>query len=854
MSKNYENDQYDEIAKFGDIDSVFELDQSALEEEVEEDYEIDQETRDKYMVNEDKPSDNVDYDDSEDDDYDFDEELALQLGPESKDETEVKESIDVETDTSETEETTSEEAESEEEVDVKESETEDNSEIESTEILDTTEPEVEESETEEDVADDEPTLKDIINSEEATEEEPLSEEEQKLASEPQKLFESPNNHEEPEIKEESTSNDTKSEEDDDIPEIESPEDIEKRVKENSTSESYDEFMKMSFRTRVDSYYQRYSEEDILKYLEQYDDPDDKEIIKDLYITEYVKYSQFINFEKNPEANNELWVLVAGMFADTIEHDKYTEKIKPEIVSLTEVEDPNLISDPNIEETKLYQKQQKDKYDKYKIDRTIFDIRDDEDVVNSSIFDDKRTLDRDFYESEFYKIHKEVMTPDRYCDMSNIHSTVRINIDTSYLPVIDYSTGVRVICIDTNDTDQYRINPLLIHRKIQFAYRIPFRDIKLRVLYSDNAKNNPHATIAALKKLVAYKYINDKYKITLNRNYTIAYTTDPKFIDMFEQGDPDSKRAESSYTFTPKPYNCQLGVIVLDKKTDKDRKSIRRNQIRRDIGKYEKPSVDDYDIHFVLSARVVKNDLRLRNPALPPEERFVEYLITQYTETNSVIIKDGFQVITACLIKEHIEKYGRGVGYSVSYEYDRDGLVSPAVVGMLDARDGVVPQQGSRPNSIDVLGEFILPPSRLKLDGVFPFERGRLDVRNFAPITIQRRYPRDLWSNYDLSTLDGRYEFIRSRGFEEFIKMKPIVFDIEPSALNMLFSGDMIRNITKVSMEALRDKNSADTETILYKQSELEYINSLGDGQYSTFHKMLFTAFDSIIDAISKQNK
>ena len=102
--------------------------------------------------------------------------------------------------------------------------------------------------------------------------------------------------------------------------------------------------------------------------------------------------------------------------------------------------------------------------------------------------------------------------------------------------------------------------------------------------------------------------------------------------------------------------------------------------------------------------------------------------------------------------------------------------------------------------------------------------------------------------------DGRFEFIRSRGFEEFVHMKPITFDVEPSALNMIYSSDMIRNITKVSMDALRDRNSADTEAILYKQSELEYINSLGDNSYGTFHKMLFTAFDYILDSMSNKNK
>lgn len=860
MPKNYKDDEYDGFVS-GDIDDVFELDQTALEEETEDD-EIDAETRNKYMIDD----DDADYEDYEEEPLDEDipvDHVDDSITPDEKE----SENEIVTPEQSTTEETTPDESivdEEERKVETRISSEEnsmDVSTVDQTKENDNVETKQEvtvESNDDTDSSDFEgDTLSKIEIKEDVSQDVIVIDEkdEEKSLSEIIKENETSDDEEPSESIDEVIQDEkvTKNE-DQNIPNIETPEDVEAEVKNKSDDKSYAEFMVTSFSARVDAYYNRYSEKDIVTYLEKFNTPEDKAVIKDLYITEYVKYSQFIDFEKDPMAKQDIWVLVCGMFADTIEHEKQIGKIKTEVIQTKEIVDPRIKEDPNIEETKYYQKKQNEKYEKLRIDRTIFDIRDDEDAEKSSIFDDKRTLDRDFYESEFYKIHKEVMTSDRYADMSQISSKVIINIDTSYIPVIDYSSGIRVICIDTNDTDQYRLNPMLIHRKVPFSFRVPFRDVKLRVMYSDNAKHNPHATATALKKIVAYKYINERYKIKLNRNYTIAYTLDPKFIELFENGDPDSKRAESSYNYSPKPFNCQLGVIVLTKKTDEDRKSIRRNQIRRDIGKYEKPSVDDYDIQFVLSARIVKNDLRLRNPSLPPEERYVEYIITQYTETNSVIIEDGFQVITACIIKEHIEHYGRGVGYAVSYEYDRDGLVTPAVVSMLDARDGVAPQLGTRPNALDVEGLFTLPPSRLKMDGVFPFEKGRLDRRNFSPITIQRRYPRDLWANYDLSTNDGRFEFIRSRGFEEFIHMKPIVFDVEPSALNMIYSSDMIRNITKVSMDALRDRNSADTEAILYKQSELEYINSLGDNSYGTFHRMLFTAFDYILDNMNNKNK
>ncbi|MDE7099771.1 MAG: hypothetical protein K2N99_00940, partial [Malacoplasma sp.] len=477
--------------------------------------------------------------------------------------------------------------------------------------------------------------------------------------------------------------------------------------------------------------------------------------------------------------------------------------------------------------------------------TIFDITDDEDEENCSIFDDKRTLHKDFYESEFYSIHKEVMTSDRFADMSKINSRVIINEATSYIPVIDYSTGVRVICIDTNDTDQYRLNVQIISRKIPFSYQTAAgRGIKLRILYLDDIKNRPMAVICALKKLIAFKYIKDRYKIKLNRNYVISYTTEAKWVEMFEKGDPDSHKPENSPTFQTKPANLTIGIIILDRKTYKDKRAIRRSQIMRDTNsKYEPVCAEDYDAQFVISARITKNDLRLRNPTLPKEERYVEYQITQYNEANPVIILDGFQVITACIIKEHKENYAPGTPYAISYEYDRGGLVSPSVVSMLDENDGVELSYNQRPNNFDVDGEYTLPPSRLKLDGVFDFEVGRLDKRLFSPSTIQRRYPRELWNNYDLMTKDGRIQFIRSRGFEEFLKPKALIFDVMPYALNMLETGQMISDILKINPTSLYDRNSRDAENLLFKQSELNYKKSLGDSTAGKFQMFLIETID-----------
>ena len=617
-----------------------------------------------------------------------------------------------------------------------------------------------------------------------------------------------------------------------------------------------QFLVDRFRQMLKHYYTTYKESDLVSYIEQYIDKDNnRDIFREKYIKTFTMFSSAIDFG-NIEASQALWVVSAGQFADEIELQKSLGDINSEVIENAVVIDSSkVIEDENIRSTREYQRMQDEKMSKYKLDRTVFNITDSEDEENCSIFADKRTLDKDFYESEFYSIHNEVMASDRFADMSKITSKITINEETSYIPIIDYSSGIRVICIDTNDTDQYRLNPLFISRKVPFRFQTNRRTpVKVRVLYSDDCKNRPMAVICSLKKLVGYEYIKPRYKIKLNRNYVIAYTTELRWVEMFEKGDPDSHKPESSPYYTSKPANMAIGVIVLDAKSEKDRRAIRRHQIERDIGRYEPASADNYNIEFVLSARIIRNDLKLRNPTLPKNERYVEYIITQYTEANPVIILDGLQVILACIIREHKANYSLGTPYAISLEYDRDSLMSPAVIAMLDERYGLEPAYGSRPNNVDIESQFILPPSRLKLSGVFDHEKGRLDKKFFNAAGIQRRYPRELWNNYDLTTRDGRIQFVRSRGFEEFFHIKPVMFDVMPYALNMIETSDMIQDITKVSIDMLADRNSTDSENILFKQNELNYRKSVQGTPYGKFQMFLVDALNYLIDDFGKKNK
>ena len=629
---------------------------------------------------------------------------------------------------------------------------------------------------------------------------------------------------------------------------------EKEYFETESDGSLADFMKKSFKKRVAEIQSAFTENALINYLEGYSSKEDRKLIQDQYCFEYGKYYKYVDF-KNPNAKAALWILVAGEFAELIEQKKFNGEIQPVVETSNVGDDPNNIEDENITAIKEKRRKESAEQSKYGIDRCVWDIDDNIAEENTSIFDEQKDLFSEFKKTEFYGILTQVMESTRIADMSQIQCKVSIKESCGYYPIIDFNTGVRVICIDTEDSSQYNNHPLLFNRKLPFQFKVPKHGIKTRIIYSDICRECAIAVVFALKKLIAFDYIKPRYKINIANNYVISYTTEQMYLDMFEKGDPDSKRPGSSTYYSPKPATNFVGVVVLDKKTEKDIKSVHRNQIYRDLNRMPDISVDNYDPQFILSARYIRNDLRLRNPTIPANQRFVEYIITQYTECNSVIVNDGIQVVCACIIKEHRLNYGPGTPYSISFEFDRDNLLTPAVVRMLDNRDGFELSMIKKCQPLECMQTFILPPSRRKLDGVLPSEKGRLDIRYFSPQGIQSRYreQRDLWSRYDLTTQQGRNEFIKSRGFEIFISPKYMTFDIMPECLMNIENGNVIRNIQKISITALSDRNSDDTINLLNKQKEMEYYKSLDQSELGTFQKFLINATNIMLDFLGQNN-
>lgn len=628
--------------------------------------------------------------------------------------------------------------------------------------------------------------------------------------------------------------------------------------ESVESDEFDLNRNQHFKDRVKEILERFPPAKISDWLKSAKEGGEEEldILKDFYIKEYAFYNGHIDFT-HPNAKADLWTIVAYDYYKltswknaSIEGTSVESEKRPDGMT----GDGTLIENEYSRNMKERKKVLEEKYRKYKLDRTFFHISEDEEEC--SIFEVRKSLMDEFVSSVFYNIHKEVLTSDAVFDMSKIHANIIINEQTHTIPIIDYSTGIRCICINTSDVNQYHLNAMLISRKIKFSFKLSNGErMRVRILYSDDCTTRSVAIVSMLKKLIGFKFMNKRFITTLNRNYVMAYTTESQYVNMFEYGDPDTNDPGNSTYNIPKMNNMCVGIIVLDKKTLKDRQSMRRNQIRDDshgnMFGGEDVSAFDYNAHFVLSARIIKNDLRLRDPSYMKQDRYVEYTIVSITESNAVIINDAMQTICAAIINEHKKKYDPGTNYSISFELDRDNFVSPSIIDMIDCRDGIELSNARRINSpADIAHQFILPPSRLKMSGVYEIEKGRLDSRFFSPHTIQHNYPeRSLWQNYDIFTQQGRIEFIKSRGFEDFFIPAPIVYDIEPYVLDMLETSDLARNLIKISVAMLRDKNSEDSEQLLFKQRELNYLKGIDENgkTFGGFQKFLFSVMDYFIN-------
>lgn len=377
--------------------------------------------------------------------------------------------------------------------------------------------------------------------------------------------------------------------------------------------------------------------------------------------------------------------------------------------------------------------------------------------------------------------------------TNIPAAYTINEDTFELPVVDFQSGVRIICVDCNKVGQMKVNITLMERKIKFNYDLPKgQKYRLIYLYSDclTTKERTKATIKNIIKIVNRDNFDGRRILTLAGNYTLFYTDNIPVIRSFE--------AENSSYPQGKPCSKEIGIIALRHKTGRKEEQFKftAKDFMNYLNKDYRMDMKNHNLYMVASARYV---------VMPePANKTVKYLITDYCELSDSILKDGLDHIVGAIIKEHKSnntvKDPRYLGtnfaeykYQFEFEFDPSTAPSPSLEIWYDG-DGLF----RIPDSFeDGQGKCYIRVPEYRTN---PTDGYRKDTRLFLPIPFSKMFRADIEkAGVDVTSEKNRRKFIEQLGFIEAFYPRTRHFLLNPINTMKLEFTSSIFGMSKVDL-------------------------------------------------------
>lgn len=382
-------------------------------------------------------------------------------------------------------------------------------------------------------------------------------------------------------------------------------------------------------------------------------------------------------------------------------------------------------------------------------------REDEETINELI--DDEDLYEEFNNSKLGILIKMVNK------RTEIPYQIIISEQSYDIPIVDFNTGVRVVCIDANDEDQMRV-PIDVEKNVPFRFnmtgneRIRYRRL---FLYSDSV-NTPKrfkASLQALSKIVNRDKFDTRRIINITgkeAKYDLFYTDDKRVIDEFEE-----KNSPNAYG---KPNTHKIGIIALRNAIERKQKYSTKDILDYFSKNSYKFDMKNLNLYIILSARYIVQP--------NPVTQTVTYTITDYVENGATIIKDGLDVIIAAIMKEHLINYPTYRNSNFVFEFDPASLPSPSLEILDDAGD-LIPTT----NMLGYSTCFIR-----KADFRKDFKDSyRQDERYFTSAkTLSKKFELELKTSGLNITFDRmREKFIESLGFVKFFQPKIKQFMINP---------------------------------------------------------------------------
>ena len=398
--------------------------------------------------------------------------------------------------------------------------------------------------------------------------------------------------------------------------------------------------------------------------------------------------------------------------------------------------------------------------------------------------DEVDLINEFKESDLGKVIYDV------CKRTGLNAKFTISEDTFEIPVVDFESGMRVICIDCNKVGQMKVQLAIMERQVEFGYPLP-KGTKygLAYLYSDclTSKERTKATIKNLIKIVNKEKFDGRRIINLAGNYTLFYTDSIPVIRSFE--------AENSSYPQGKPCTKEIGIIALRHRSGKHEEFTAKDFMNY-LNKNYKMDMKNHNLYMVATARyIVKPD---------PMSKTVKYQITDYSELADSILMDGFDHIIGAIIKEHklnnTVKDPRFLGtdfsqykYQFEYEFDPSTLPSPSLEIWWDNENFFKTFDSFE----DGQGKCFIRVPEYRTNSTDGY---RKDPRLFLPIPFSKLFKADIEkSGVNVLNDNARRKFIEQLGFVESYYPRMKRFMLNPLKTMKLEFSSSIFAMTKVDL-------------------------------------------------------
>ena len=398
--------------------------------------------------------------------------------------------------------------------------------------------------------------------------------------------------------------------------------------------------------------------------------------------------------------------------------------------------------------------------------------------------DEVDLINEFKESDLGKVIYDV------CKRTGLNAKFTISEDTFEIPVVDFESGMRVICIDCNKVGQMKVQLAIMERQVEFGYPLP-KGTKYGVayLYSDclTSKERTKATIKNLIKIVNKEKFDGRRIINLAGNYTLFYTDSIPVIRSFE--------AENSSYPQGKPCTKEIGIIALRHRSGKHEEFTAKDFMNY-LNKNYKMDMKNHNLYMVATARyIVKPD---------PMSKTVKYQITDYSELADSILMDGFDHIIGAIIKEHklnnTVKDPRFLGtdfsqykYQFEYEFDPSTLPSPSLEIWWDNENFFKTFDSFE----DGQGKCFIRVPEYRTNSTDGY---RKDPRLFLPIPFSKLFKADIEkSGVNVLNDNARRKFIEQLGFVESYYPRMKRFMLNPLKTMKLEFSSSIFAMTKVDL-------------------------------------------------------